>query len=115
MSNNYQALWVTKSDDGEFQTQITERNTGDLPGGDVLVRVAYSSLNFKDMLSTQGHPGVTRNFPHQPGIDAAGVVEECGHANRPPGRNWVLNGNWKILTIWWKKFLWSRCRKVWKN
>jgi putative YhdH/YhfP family quinone oxidoreductase len=92
MSNNYQALWVTKSDDGEFQTQITERNTGDLPGGDVLVRVAYSSLNFKDMLSTQGHPGVTRNFPHQPGIDAAGVVEECGNAQFRPGDEVIVTG-----------------------
>ena len=92
MSKNYQALWVTKSDEGEFSTQITQRSTDDLPAGDVLVRVAYSSLNFKDMLSTQGHPGVTRKFPHQPGIDAAGVVEECGNAQFKPGDEVIVTG-----------------------
>ena len=40
-------------------------------------QVAYSSLNFKDALSATGNPGVTRNFPHTPGIDAAGTVVEC--------------------------------------
>jgi putative YhdH/YhfP family quinone oxidoreductase len=42
----------------------------------VLIRVQYSSLNFKDALSANGHKGITRNYPHIPGIDAAGVVEE---------------------------------------
>jgi acrylyl-CoA reductase (NADPH) len=92
MSNNYQALWVTKSDDGEFSTQIAERNTDDLPAGDVLIRVAYSSLNYKDMMSSQGHPGVTRKFPHQPGIDAAGVVEQCGNAQFKPGDEVIVTG-----------------------
>ena len=92
MSKNYQALWVTKSDEGEFSTRIAQRSTDDLPAGDVLVRVAYSSINFKDMLSTQGHPGVTRNFPHQPGIDAAGVVEECGNAQFQPGDEVIVTG-----------------------
>jgi alcohol dehydrogenase len=53
-----------------------ERSTDALPAGDVLVDVRYSSLNYKDALSATGNPGVTRNFPHTPGIDAAGTVIE---------------------------------------
>ncbi|MEM1155521.1 MAG: oxidoreductase [Pseudomonadota bacterium] len=92
MAKTYQALWVTKSEDSEFTTAVAERDTDDLPEGDVLVRVAYSSLNYKDMLSTQGHPGVTRNFPHQPGIDAAGVVEECSNAQFKAGDEVIVSG-----------------------
>jgi acrylyl-CoA reductase (NADPH) len=92
MSKNFQALWVTKTDGGEYQSQITERSTDDLPAGDVLVRVAYSSLNYKDMLSTQGHPGVTQKFPHQPGIDAAGIVEECSNGQFKPGDEVIVTG-----------------------
>ncbi len=52
------------------------KSPADLPDGDVLVRVKYSSLNYKDVLSATGNRGVTRRYPHTPGIDAAGVVEE---------------------------------------
>ena len=48
---------------------------GSLPDGDVTIRVSWSSLNYKDALAAQGHPGIVRRFPHVPGIDAAGVVE----------------------------------------
>ena len=52
----------------------------DLPAGEVLIRVKYSSLNYKDALSATCNKGVTRNYSHTPGIDAAGVVEESSHA-----------------------------------
>lgn len=71
--SNYQALWVTE--EPEFQQQVIERSMDDLPQGDVLIRVKYSSLNYKDALSAIGNRGVTREYPHTPGIDAAGVVE----------------------------------------
>ena len=45
-----------------------------LPDGDLTVQVAYSSLNYKDALSATGNPGVTKSYPHTPGIDAAGTV-----------------------------------------
>ena len=61
--------------------EITERPLAELPDGDVLVRVAYSSLNYKDALSATGHPGVTRKFPHVPGIDAAGTIVESRSAD----------------------------------
>ncbi|MEX2327381.1 MAG: alcohol dehydrogenase catalytic domain-containing protein, partial [Pseudomonadales bacterium] len=71
----FNAFWVEKNDEGVTQ-RIIERSTDDLPAGDVLIKVAYSSVNYKDALSGKGMPGVTRNYPHTPGIDAAGVVAE---------------------------------------
>ena len=71
----FQAFWVEKHDDG-FQRSIVERDVEALPEGDLLIEVRYSSLNYKDGLSATGNPGVTRNFPHTPGIDAAGIVLE---------------------------------------
>lgn len=73
--SRFRCYLVTKTDD-HFRGEVAERTIDDLPAGDVLVRVAYSSLNYKDALSATGHPGVTRKFPHVPGIDAAGTVVE---------------------------------------
>lgn len=70
----FQALVAEKSEDA-FVRSLKSRSTEDLPPGDVLVRVLYSSLNYKDALSATGSPGVTRKYPHTPGIDAAGIVE----------------------------------------
>ena len=69
----FKALLVEKTDDG-YARRIVERSVDDLPAGEVLIEVAYSSLNYKDGLSATGNPGVTRTFPHTPGIDAAGGV-----------------------------------------
>lgn len=72
----YRALLTTESD-GQFETRLANRSLDELPKGDVLIRVNYSSVNYKDGLSAAGNPGVSRNFPHTPGIDAAGDVVEC--------------------------------------
>lgn len=72
--STFKAFWVEKSESG-FNYSLIERSTDDLPDGEVLIRVEYSSVNYKDALSATGNPGVTRNFPHTPGIDAAGTVE----------------------------------------
>lgn len=74
--SNFRALLVEKQDDGSFTRGVVERIVDDLPEGELLVDVAYSSLNYKDGLSATGNPGVSRNFPHTPGIDVAGVVLE---------------------------------------
>ena len=71
----FKALVTKEGKDNTFVSEITERSLDDLPPGDVLVRVRYSSLNFKDVLSATGNRGVTRKYPHTPGIDAAGIVE----------------------------------------
>lgn len=65
---------VTKTDEHQFTTKVVEQSFDALPPGDVLIQVHYSSLNYKDALSATGHPGVTKKFPHVPGVDAAGKV-----------------------------------------
>jgi len=74
-NKSYKALRVFQSEK-DFITKVVTRNTSNLPDGDVLICVHYSSLNYKDALSAAGKPGVTKNYPHTPGIDAAGVVAE---------------------------------------
>ena len=73
--SDYKCLVVSQENDG-YVRRVVRRSVDTLPEGDVLIRVHYSSLNYKDALSATGHPGVTRRYPHTPGIDAAGVVEE---------------------------------------
>lgn len=70
----FRALWVEEISDNVFETSVTELSLDDLPHGEVLIQVHYSSLNYKDALSASGNRGVTRHYPHTPGIDAAGVV-----------------------------------------
>lgn len=65
---------VRKNSDGNFERAIEMRSLDDLPSNEVLIRVLYSSLNYKDALSAIGNPGITRRFPHTPGIDAAGLI-----------------------------------------
>ena len=88
---DFRALLVEKGDAG-FTRTVVERSIDDLPAGDVLVDVAYSSLNYKDGLSATGNPGVTRNFPHTPGIDAAGTVRESAVDGFAPGDEVVIIG-----------------------
>lgn len=85
VNNRFRCYLVTKTADGKFRGEVSERSIDDLPPGEVLVRVAYSSLNYKDALSATGHPGVTRKFPHVPGIDAAGTVVESRSPDWRPG------------------------------
>ncbi len=75
MAITYTALVARENQERSFLQELQQKSTDDLPEGEVLIRVHYSSLNYKDALSATGHKGVTRNFPHTPGIDAAGVVE----------------------------------------
>ncbi|CDZ93451.1 YhdH/YhfP family quinone oxidoreductase [Pseudomonas saudiphocaensis] len=88
----FKALQVSENAEGRFITQVVERNTADLPAGEVLIRVSYSSLNYKDALSASGNRGVTRNYPHTPGIDAAGTVAESSVAEFAPGDEVIVTG-----------------------
>jgi len=74
--DSFRCFLVSKDAAGKTSSQITSQPLASLPQGEVLIRVAYSSLNYKDALSATGNPGVTRNYPHIPGIDAAGAVAE---------------------------------------
>jgi acrylyl-CoA reductase (NADPH) len=70
------AFVVEKVGDREFVSEIKELATPKCADNEVVIKVTYSSLNYKDALSSVGNPGVTRNFPHVTGIDVAGTVYE---------------------------------------
>ncbi len=81
----FRALVVTEAKDNKYFREIKEKSLAELPEGEVLVRVKYSSLNYKDVLSAIGNKGVTKQYPHTPGIDAAGVVAESLSPDFQPG------------------------------
>ena len=88
----FRALVVSKTDEKTYTREVTERRISDLPEGEVLVRVRYSSLNFKDGLSCIGNPGVTRNYPHTPGVDASGEVTESSDSRFKEGDSVIVTG-----------------------
>jgi putative YhdH/YhfP family quinone oxidoreductase len=83
---------VRKRSDGTIASSVEQCKLAELPEGDVLIRVEFSSLNYKDALSATGHPGVTKNFPHVPGIDAAGSVVESRVPKFQPGDRVIVTG-----------------------
>lgn len=92
MSETFKALLVEQPEPKKFRRSLVNRSLADLPEGELLVRVQWSSLNFKDALSATGHPGVTRNFPHTPGIDAAGEVVSDASGRFQPGDPVIVTG-----------------------
>jgi alcohol dehydrogenase len=88
----FNAFWVTEESDGSFKSQILQRYTSDLQQNGVLIKVAYSSLNYKDALSAAGNKGVTRHYPHTPGIDAAGIIAESNSDKFQPGDEVIVTG-----------------------
>lgn len=91
-TTQFKALVVEKTADKQFVREVRQRSIDDLPAGDLVVQVHYSSLNYKDALSATGHPGVTRQFPHTPGIDAAGEVVACDSGAFAPGDRVIVTG-----------------------
>ncbi len=83
---------VVEEKDGRFTRKISLRSIADLPSGDVLIKVLFSSLNYKDALSATGNKGVTRSYPHTPGIDAAGIVVQSKVPQFSPGQKVLVTG-----------------------
>ena len=96
----FRAMLVTEAEGKTYRRSIVERSVADLPEGDVLVKVSYSSLNHKDALSSIGNKGVTRNYPHTPGIDAAGVVEESSDPAFGPGDKVIVTSYDLGMNTW---------------
>jgi acrylyl-CoA reductase (NADPH) len=92
INTTFTALVVRENEPKVFTQVIEQREISDLPEGDIVIKVAYSSLNYKDALSATGNPGVSRNFPHSPGIDAVGEVVESRDVNLPVGTQVVVTG-----------------------
>ncbi len=90
--NSYRALVVEEFTPGSYAGEVRVKNISELPKDDVLIRVHYSSLNYKDALSASGNRGVTRQYPHVPGIDAAGVVAESSSPGFNPGDEVIACG-----------------------
>jgi acrylyl-CoA reductase (NADPH) len=83
---------VEKDANGQFKGGVGRRSLSELPEGEVLIRVAYSSLNYKDALAATGRPGVARKFPHVPGIDAAGEIAESNVPQFRVGQKVLVTG-----------------------
>ncbi|MDM0107565.1 MDR family oxidoreductase [Variovorax sp. J22R24] len=96
----FEALLLTKADDGTTQAAVTSLDEARLPEGEVLVDVAYSTVNYKDALAITGKSSVVRKFPMVPGIDLAGTVAESSDANFRPGDAVLLNG-WGVGETHW--------------
>jgi len=91
MNIKFKAL-VISEENGKFIRRVAERRIDDLPAGDVLIKVTYSSLNYKDALSATGNKGVTRKYPHTPGIDAAGIIAESSSNKFKVGDEVLVTG-----------------------
>lgn len=83
---------VSSEFDKEFSLEIKERDLEELPEGEILIRVNFSSLNYKDALSATGNKGVSRNYPHTPGIDVAGIVKSSSVAEFSEGEEVIVTG-----------------------
>jgi acrylyl-CoA reductase (NADPH) len=79
LPQSFKAMIVSETADKRFVREVKQKPLSELPPNEVLIEVKYSSLNYKDALSATGNKGVTRNYPHTPGIDAAGIVAESSH------------------------------------
>ena len=90
--NTFKAIVVEEKGKGLFKQSIKNRSMSDLPDGDILVKVKYSSLNYKDGLSFYGNKGVSRNYPHTPGIDAMGTVKNSNTPNIKIGSKVIVSG-----------------------
>ncbi len=88
----FRALVVKQGPNGSFSREVSMRKLSDLPDHEVLVKVSHTALNYKDALSANGHAGVSKNYPHTPGIDASGYVVESQHAAFQPGDPVVVTG-----------------------
>jgi acrylyl-CoA reductase (NADPH) len=95
----FKAILIDKAAHGQ-QAHVTDLDDDQLPTGTVTVRVAYSTLNYKDALAITGQSPVVRQFPMVPGIDLAGTVEHSDHADWKAGDRVVLNG-WGVGERHW--------------
>lgn len=74
LPTSFKAIIVREQEDGTFTRSIEQKSFDQLPQGEVTIKVLFAGLNYKDGLSASGHKGITRTYPHTPGIDASGIV-----------------------------------------
>ncbi len=91
---------LLQENDGKVTAELAELDDSQLPEGDVTVAVDYSTLNYKDGMVLNGIGRLVRNYPHVPGIDFAGRVEESSHPDYKAGDSVVLTG-WRVGEMHW--------------
>ena len=91
MSISYKALESSVKEE-KYSLSIVEKNTEDLPKGDLLIKVRFSCLNYKDAMSATGIPGVTKEYPHTPGIDAVGEIVQARQGQFKEGDLVIVSG-----------------------
>lgn len=99
MADQFPALVLTE-DDGKVSSAVRDMSVDELPEGDVTVRVTYTGLNYKDGMIINGIGRLVHDYPHVPGIDFAGVVEESGSDRYKPGDQVILTG-WRVGEVHW--------------
>ncbi len=92
LAQNFKAMVVSEAAENTFIREIRQRALSDLPAGELIVQVKYSSLNYKDALSATGNKGVTRKYPHTPGVDAAGMVVDSTTKSVAIGEEVIVTG-----------------------
>src|SRR6266481_7751010 len=92
LPQTFKAMVVSETAEQKFIREIKQKNLSDLPAGELLIEVKYSSLNYKDALSASGNKGVTRKYPHTPGIDAAGVIATSSSSQFGAGEQVIVTG-----------------------
>ena len=90
--NTFRAVVIEKNTTGAFSQSIKQKKIVDLPLNDLLIKVSYSSLNYKDALSFSGNRGVSKNYPHTPGIDAVGIVKKSSVSQFNVGDKVIVSG-----------------------
>ena len=99
MSDTVKAVLLREADK-KVTAAIEQVPVTDLPDGDVTVRVAYTTLNYKDGMVLNGIGRLVRNYPHIPGVDFSGTVETSENPDFKPGDKVVLTG-WRVGEVWW--------------
>lgn len=91
-NETFKALVVREMADNSFSRNIEQKQISELPPGDVIIKVLYAGLNYKDALSASGHKGITRQFPHTPGVDACGTVAYSDSSDFSIGDEVIVTG-----------------------
>lgn len=89
---SFKTLEISEQTDGKYSPCIRTKNVGELPEGDLLIKVTWSGLNYKDALSASGNKGITKRYPHTPGIDAAGTVVASHNPAFSAGEEVIVTG-----------------------
>ena len=105
--DNFSCFQVSRDADGQVRHTIETIGSDALPAGEVVIKVNWSSLNFKDALACNAHPGVAGELPHVPGIDAAGTVHSSSDERYTAGDNVLVTGYELGAPAWggWSEYI----------